>query len=278
MTHGGNTLTLEGVSMTQSNTLLDASYQLYRRVGSSETIVRTVGYALPAALHEHVLTVAPTTSFVSLRTQLQTPRNRSDGAAAELVKSASGEPAAVLSSRDSVHYVTPSFLHRLYDTYAYTPAATDRNMIGIVGMLGDYPSTADLAAFMSKYRSDAMDATFTVVPVNGGRYDPSYPHVEANTDVQYAEVMAYPTPHIFYSTGQGPWGTDDWFISWLRYILRQPTRSIPQTISISYDRFEENFLSEGYVIYVCRLFAQLGARGVSILLSRVTGASATGTA
>ncbi len=264
MTHGGNTLMLKSVSLAQANTLLNASYQLYKHVERSETIVRTVGYALPAALHGHVLTVVPTTSFVSPPTQWQPPRNRSGGAAAGLVKSASGGPATVLSSREDVNFLTPEVLRRRYDTYAYTATAVDRNMVGIVGMLGDSPSPADLAAFMRKYRSEAADATFTVVPVNGGVYDPTNPHEEANLDTQYALAIAYPTPHIFYSTGRGPSGNDDWFVSWLEYIIGQP--NIPQTISISYS-VEEKFVSKEDAVYVCRLFAQLGARGVSVLVT-----------
>ncbi|KAH9052987.1 subtilisin-like protein [Lactarius deliciosus] len=93
------------VSVTQANALLDASYQF---VETSETIVRTVGYALPAALHEH------------------TPHNRSDGAAAGQWESASGKPTTMLSSRIDVKYLTPSFLRWLYIT-SYAPAATDRN-------------------------------------------------------------------------------------------------------------------------------------------------------
>ncbi|KAH9060317.1 subtilisin-like protein [Lactarius deliciosus] len=261
MTHGGNTLVLKALSVTQANTLLGASYQLYRHVERGETIVRTVGYSLPAALHWHVLTVVPTTSFVSPRTQWQKPRNRSDGA----VKSTSGEPATVLSSRAKVNYVTPSFLRSLYNTEAYIPGATDRNVLGIVGLLDDYPNPTDLTAFMQKYRSDADDVTYTVVRVNGGGYDPTHPHAEANMDIQYAEAMAYPTPHIFYSTGLGPSDMGDYFVSFLEYILGQ--EDIPQTISISYDRLEENFLSHEYIVHVCDLFSRLGVRGVSVLLS-----------
>src|ERR1700733_7379987 len=58
MTHGGNTLTLTEVSIPQANELLDASYQLYRHVKTNETVVRTICYSLPAALHDHVWTVA----------------------------------------------------------------------------------------------------------------------------------------------------------------------------------------------------------------------------
>ncbi|KAH8997701.1 subtilisin-like protein [Lactarius hatsudake] len=259
MTHGGNTLTLKGVSVTQANTLLGASYQLYRHVERGETIVRTVGYSLPVALHWHVLTVAPTTSFVSPPTQWQTPRNRSDGA----VMSTSEEPATMLSSRTKVNRITPSFLRWLYDTEAYTPNTRGENVLGVLGFLGNYPSQADLTAFMQKFRSDAGDPTYTVVLVNGGGYDPTHPNQEANVDIQYAEVMAYPIPHIFYSTGQGAPGMEDLF-SWLEYILDQ--ENIPQTISISYG-FEERLMSREYAINLCEQFAMLGVRGVSVLVS-----------
>ncbi|KAH9023042.1 hypothetical protein EDB83DRAFT_2555614 [Lactarius deliciosus] len=65
MTHGGTTLTLRGVSVIQANALLGASYQLYGQVETNETVVRTVGYALPDALHGLVQTVAPPTTCFS---------------------------------------------------------------------------------------------------------------------------------------------------------------------------------------------------------------------
>lgn len=267
VTHGGSTLTLAGVSVTQANDLLGASYQLYRHAKTNETIVCTVGYALPAVLHGHVQTVVPATLFASPRTQRQTPRKRFGGAAMGLVKSTSGGLVTVLSSRhdnrDDIRVVMPPLLRWLYNTYTYVPAATYQNVLGIVGFRFDYPSPADLAAFMRKYRTDGADAAFTVVEVDGGGYDPSRPNSEANMDIQYALAMAYPTPHVFYSTGLGPSGTQDWFISWLRYILNQP--SIPQTISISYG-YPEKVCSREYTGYVCNLFAQLGARGVSVLI------------
>ena len=256
MTHGGDTLMLKGLSMAQANTLLGASYQVYKHVESRETIIRTLGYALPAALHEHVLTVVPTTSFVSRPTQLQ---NRSGGAAAT---SAPGEPAVLRPSRDNVNSIWPEFLRELYGTDTYVHAAVDRNELGIVGYLEDYPSPTDLGKFMGKYCSGATDVVFTVQLVNGEEYDPGKPNEEANLDMQYAQGMAYPTPHIFYSTGGGPTGTDDWFVTWLRYILDEP--SVPQTISTSYG-IAESAVSRGYAEFVCDQFAKLGSRGVSIL-------------
>lgn len=57
---------------------------------------------------------------------------------------------------------------------------------GIAGCLGDYPSPADLAAFVRKCRSDGADASFAIVQINGGGYDPSRPDPRANLDTQYA--------------------------------------------------------------------------------------------
>ncbi|KAH9170163.1 subtilisin-like protein [Lactarius sanguifluus] len=254
MTHGGNTLKLKGVSVTQANTLLGASYQ---------TIVRTVGYSLPRALHWHVLTVVPTTSFVSPPAQWQTPRNDSSGETVGPVRSA--EPVTMLSGRAKVDLATPSFLRWLYDTAAYTPNAMNVNALGVVGLLGDSPSPADLRAFMRKYRNAGDVIKYlTIAVLNDGVFDPTHPHEEANLDLQYAEAMAYPTPHTFYSVGRGSSGTDDWCITWLECILDQ--RDIPQTISISYT-YEERSTSREYAFHVCDMFAMLGSRGVSVLIS-----------
>ncbi|KAH9060370.1 subtilisin-like protein [Lactarius deliciosus] len=247
MTHGGNTLKLKGVSVTQANTLLGASYQVYRHVERGETIVRTVGYSLPRALHWHVLTVVPTTSFVSLRVQRQTLRNDSSGETVGLVKSASGEPVTMLSGRARDDYITPPFLRWLYDTEAYTPNAMANNALGILGFNGQSPRLVDLWQFMHKYR-DATDVTqyLRVVEINDGGYDPTQPDKEVNSAIQYTEAMAYPTPHIFYSVGRGP-ARDDWFIVWLEFILNQ--MDIPQTISISYT-YEEKSTSREYAFIV----------------------------
>ncbi|KAH9179939.1 hypothetical protein EDB89DRAFT_2062947 [Lactarius sanguifluus] len=163
-------LTITEVPVSQANELLGASYQLYRRTGTNDTtVLRTIGYVLPMALHTHVQTVAPTTSAPV-------------GGTADMAP----QPA-----------VTPADLRWLY---AYMPAATDRNMIGIVGFGGDCPST-DLTRFMLKRRTDANDATFKVERINGGGYNPNNPDEEPNQNIQYALDIAYPTPLTFYSVG-----------------------------------------------------------------------------
>ncbi|KAF8267704.1 peptidase S8/S53 domain-containing protein [Lactarius quietus] len=262
MTHGGGWLTVSGVPVSRANEMLGASYQLFRPSGTNgTTILRTIGYALPAVLHNHIRTVVPTTCFESTLPLWQTSWSRSVGATADI---GSSEPGDVLSSRSSdedEHPLGPSELRTLYRTDTYVPTATDKNELGVSGFANQYPSPADLATFMSICRKDAIDATYIDVPINSGGYDPTQPSDEANQNMQYAQAIAYPTPHTFYSTGgRMTWNSlgdnnpdpDDAFLTWLNHLINLET--IPQTISASY-------------VYngLCDLLAQLGARGVSVL-------------
>ncbi|KAH8990282.1 subtilisin-like protein [Lactarius akahatsu] len=270
LTHGGNWLTLTGVSVSKANDLLGASYRLYRHTETNETIVRTIGFSLPAVLHAHVQTVAPTTYFASPRMSLQTPRMRSSGAAAGQVKAASGDLVTALSRRadgdgdDDDDDVLPSTLHWLYKSFPYVPAATDRNVLGIAGYVGEYPNRVDLTTFMDHFHGPETEATYTVVQVNNGGYDPMNPGVEANMNIQYASGMAYPTPITYYSVGNEPDGEDDPYLSWLNYML--DLDEIPQTISTSYANKETNWPLD-HARSLCDLFMQLGARGVSVLFA-----------
>ncbi|KAH8994010.1 subtilisin-like protein [Lactarius akahatsu] len=272
-THGGAWLTVSNLLVSQANEMLGASYQLYRHAKVNDTIIRTVSYSLPEVLHSHIQAVAPTTYFSSTRTLRQTPRRRSVEAAAALAEAeeaASGKPVTVLSSRAS--RIRPSQLRWLYKTFAYVPTAADRNALGVFGYHKEYPSETDLTMFTTYFRSDVQPpslATFTVELVNGGGYDPENPGMEANLDVQYATAMTYPTPIIFYSTGgttkasgSGVPLPGDVNLETLEYLLKKT--DIPQTISISYGTYERDVPRE-YARALCILFAQLGARGVSVL-------------
>ncbi|KAH9000630.1 subtilisin-like protein [Lactarius hatsudake] len=259
-THGGAWLTVSNVLVSRANQMLGASYQLYRHAKVNDTIIRTASYTLPEVLHTHIQAVAPTTYFASTQTLRQKPRRRSV------------EAAALAEAARAVE-VTPSQLRRLYKTFAYVPIAADQNTLGVFGYLKDYPSKADLALFMDEFRSDVQPptlATFAVEQVNGGGYDPDTPGSESSTDVQYASAMAYPTPITFYSIGGTAVLSDsgeplpgDAVLESLEYVLKKT--AIPQTISISYGNYERNVPRE-YARALCILFAQLGARGVSVLL------------
>ncbi|KAH8987048.1 subtilisin-like protein [Lactarius akahatsu] len=269
--HGGGWLTITSVPVSRADELLSASYRLYRHTGenASEVILRTVSYSLPAVLDGHVQTVSPTTYFAPPRELPQTSRQypREEGAAA-VVNATLRKPVSVLPPAQEV--VTPSFVRWLYKTQAYEPLAMGYNALGILGLNDEYPSYTDLTRFMTDYRADAVAATFTVQQVNGGGFNPNQPGSEANVDTQWTGVMAYPIPHIYYSTGgqlqisDGQPASNDAYLVWFNYLLGQ--EDIPPTISISYSNPETIFPLE-YASSLCNLFAQLGSRGVSVIVS-----------
>ncbi|KAF8263397.1 peptidase S8/S53 domain-containing protein [Lactarius quietus] len=248
MTLGGNWLAVINVPVSQADEMLGASYELYQHVETNDSVIRTMSYSLPDALHEHIKAVVPTTYFGSSLTMGMTRRME----------------AVDLASRDTEVSVTPSVLRSLYKTEGYIPAAADRNELGVTGYAGEFPSPQDFELFMEKYRTDEKDATYTVELVNGGGYDPSHPGEEANLDIQYAAGIAYPTPLNFYSTAGDANTESDPYIHWLAYVLNQKT--IPQTISMSYGG-DEHAVPSDYLERICYLFAQLGARGVSVIFS-----------
>jgi tripeptidyl-peptidase-1 len=90
MTQGSGWLTVAGMPVSKANELLEASYQLYYHAGTNETILQTVGYALPTVLHIHMQIIVPTTAFMSmcLLQPEQMPRRLSGGG----VNATSGDP------------------------------------------------------------------------------------------------------------------------------------------------------------------------------------------
>ena len=298
ITHGGSWLTIKNVPLAKANTLLGASYQTYRHIETGETVIRTVGYSLPPALHGHVQTVAPTTYFGSPRPLRQTSKLAVNAPTLPngdlelqefLATFAPGNPVPECCSST----ITPTCLRLLYKTWAYKPQATSKNKIGVTGYLGQYASQSDLKTFLNRFRTDAATANFSFVSVNGGIDDQSQPGLEvrlvlhaggkcrcnihiltqANLDIQYTESISYPTPNIFYSThGSPPYkpdeetltNTNEPYLDWLNFVMNQTT--IPQTISTSYGDDEQTVPPE-YAKLVCNIFAQLGAMGSSILFS-----------
>ncbi|KAF8266373.1 peptidase S8/S53 domain-containing protein [Lactarius quietus] len=258
-TLGGSWLTLTGVPVSQANDLLGASFQLYKHTETNDIVLRTISYALPAVLHAHVDTVVPTTYFGSPRAQTKTPQVQRSNTTAMMTKAEFEGPATLLSSRDED--IAPSDLRSLYKTENYVPAAAGRNVLGTVGYGGKTPSLTDLMMFMNLYRTDGVDATFTLVQLNGGTYDPSNPDIEGDLNIEYASAIAYPTPNVYYSVGE-LW--EDGYYAWLRDMLTQLI--VPPTVVTTYGDFENN-VPVHHAVTMCNLFAALGARGVSVLFA-----------
>ena len=261
MTLGGNWLMVTGVPVPRANDILSASYQRYLNVETKDTVLRTISYSLPNALHEHIQTVVPTTYFGSTLMKWEEPHILSRGVVVEREKAGSEELATDLEGRDL--FTTPALVRTLYNTNEYEPAAAGRNRFATVGVLRQYPNPGDLRNFMQDFRADGLTATCSIVLVNDGVYIPSGPTISANLNLQYASAMTFPTPNLFYSIGGESGSYTDPYIRWLASMLAQQT--LPQTISITYAS-DENDLPPEYAAYVCDEFMKLGSRGVSVLV------------
>ena len=189
-THGGCWLTLSGLPVPQADALLGASYRLYRHAETNQTVLRTIGYSLPAILHEHVQTVVPTTYFGSSRALVQTSRLMPDSPTLPYASDLALQDASVNASSPGIdlpvppycnHTVTPTCLRRLYKTDGYVPRALEKNKLGITGYFGISVNQTDLTKFMTLFRPDAVGAQISVVSVNGSNNNLSSPISEVRS-------------------------------------------------------------------------------------------------
>ncbi|KAB5595344.1 Tripeptidyl-peptidase I [Ceratobasidium theobromae] len=255
------------VPVSKAEELLDAEYSIWEHTESGERVVRTMKYSLPESVHEHVHLVTPTTMFGSPRPHKAT-FHYSDRT--------KFKTAGVAASCNNT--ITISCLQALYKTGNYTPTVKD-NRLGIAGYLDEFANFADLQTFYQKYHPAAVGSNFTVEMINGGLnlQDPDLAGGEAQLDVQYAGGISYPIQNVYYSTaGQPPFNpsaetpdnTSEPYLEFLQYLLAQ--KNPPQTISTSYGDEEQTVPIE-YAKRVCGMFAQLGARGVSVIFSSGDG-------
>lgn len=170
--------------------------------------------------------------------------------------------------------ITPKCLATLY---SFTEAtAQSAGLMGIAGFLEQWPSKSDLSTFMNTFQVEGnADQTYSCSLVNNGTCPSSgtgYPGVEANLDVQYVRAITESIPNVYFSTGgRPPWlgsgeNTNEPYLEFLNHLLSLDSKSLPNTISISYGD-DEATVPLDYANAACNIFAQLGTRGVSVLVA-----------
>jgi len=169
--------------------------------------------------------------------------------------------------------ITISCLKQLYNATSYQ--AQGRGSVGITGYLEEFANIQDLQSFFAEQRPDAVGTNFTFFSVAGGINNQTLEASggEAALDVQFAFGISHPVPATFYSTaGRPPFkpdaivptDTNEPYTDWLDFVLSHPNP--PLAISTSYGDHEQT-VPESFARRVCQGFAQLGARGVSLMFS-----------
>jgi tripeptidyl-peptidase-1 len=146
--------------------------------------------------------------------------------------------------------------------------------------------------FLEQYRPEAAAAAyeFQVEIIANGNDEQGQENatelangkdLEGNLDAETILGIAWPTPLTAFTTGGSPpfiidlntpTDTNEPHLVWQQYVLAQS--DLPQVISTSYDD-DEQTMPYSYAVSVCNGFAQLGARGISVLFA--SGDSGVGT-
>ncbi|KAK2628993.1 hypothetical protein QTJ16_002096 [Diplocarpon rosae] len=267
------------IDVESAERLLGANYSLYKHEDGSQ-LVRTSEWSLPVHLHEMVDTIQPTTSFMRSKPQAADWRQF---AVPYLPQPYNGPRYGTIAQVCQPLRVTIECIRTLYGTRDYKPKATTSNKIGFNNFLQETPIRPDIHMFLESFRPEAASTayTFQSLEIDGG--PPASNHTltaqrvtdeigkEANLDAQTILGIGYPTPVISYSTGNKPPSTqgsledtNEPFLTWVNYALAQ--EDVPQVISSSYSD-DERTVPKAYAERVCKSFASLGIRGVTMLVS-----------
>lgn len=166
----------------------------------------------------------------------------------------------------------------------YKPQVPNKNGIGLTNYLNQTSHRADTKLLLENFRPAAAGAadTFKIVVIDNGNNDQGpytkkqiadQKNIEGNLDAQNILSVAWPTKLTAYNTGGSPpfipdlntpTDTNEPYATWLNYVLAQD--NLPQVISTSYGD-DEQTVPRSYAKRACQGFAQLGARGISVLFS-----------
>lgn len=273
------------VNVLTAERLLDTEYHVYQHDDGTE-IYRAPSWSLPKHLHEHVDAIQPTTSFMRA---IKKREVAADGTIPWPYPGIHEARSPALKKVCTINGTTPDCFATLYQTKGYVQKAAGKNQIGFNNFLGEIPIRPDTKLFLQQYKPEAVSgaAKYKFVSIDGGpQQDTGLTieqaeegiSVEANLDVQTIIGLTYPMPVTAYTTGGEPPQIPDEaagdppgnepYLAWINYVLSQ--KNLPQVISTSYGDDEQTVPGD-YAKRVCNGFAQLGARGISILFASGDG-------
>ena len=133
---------------SKAESMLFAEFRTYRHAETNELAVRTLSYALPRHLHEHIDFVQPTTLFSGMR-KMRAISHVNSASEASVEASSTPRPDVIGPAGQNISAscnttITPTCLMQLYRTEGYVPQAAKKgNRIGINGFLEQVSSTKD---------------------------------------------------------------------------------------------------------------------------------------
>ncbi|KAH8913086.1 tripeptidyl-peptidase-like protein [Coniochaeta sp. PMI_546] len=269
-----------------AKSLLDAELGWYS-YDAHAPVLRTRRYTVPSWLKDHIDFIHPLVHFMPPRRPLLQPKPL----LLDVQTTRPSEPSGLLDLPCATA-TFPECIRKLYNiTYNGTSPSPSR--FGVAGFLEQYVLYEDVANFLEIYAPELTGLVppynFTVELLNNGSnpQDPIWmAGLEASLDVEYAMTIGYPATVTYYSTGgrgvkldgsgaEIPMtGSDNEpYLEFLQALIAKPDTELPHVLSISYADDEQS-VPQAYASRVCDLFAQLAARGVSVLAASGDGGAA----
>jgi tripeptidyl-peptidase I len=265
-------------TIAQAEKLLDTKFNFFKHSDpAEEPRVRALQYSVLDHLHPFIQMIQPTTHFARAKPfqQLLQPPSVDYGTPTKL------------NTTFCNSTTTPNCLRALYKLGDFRANATSGTKFGISGFNYQNAAHKDLQLFLNRYAPSENGSSFKVVTSNGGKNNESALMnwaSEASMDIQYGVSLAPNIPITFYKTGgngplipdlQQPGGPESLdvqepFLEHLQFLLNLSQPDLPAVLSVSYGEDEQSH-PVSYMQSVCQLFARLGARGVSVLVSSGDG-------
>ncbi|KAJ6784144.1 hypothetical protein PWT90_04174 [Aphanocladium album] len=287
--------------------LLDCHYFEFANTHDGTILIRTLEWSIPQHIAQYVDAIQPTNSFLRPKPSSRyggppPPDWEKQGRLpthAELTEEdvldrghldiPAIEDLSVNPTVDDACNrlaVSPLCMRVLYGTLSYQPRSIETNSMGVVNFLGNNNNRSDIRRFLDLYRPDAAAGgaaeNFQTILLGGAADQQTantadqferHMGLEGALDVETILGIGYPTPLITWNVGGQPpfhasankvHNANEPYMEWLNYLLEQD--NLPSVISISYAD-EEQTVPEAYAKRVCAAFAQLGARGVSVIVA-----------
>ncbi|KAI0261762.1 family S53 protease [Gloeopeniophorella convolvens] len=266
-------LSAHGITATKASPAgdwlsIDVTFTTFEHSATGTTAVRTLAYSIPAALKGHLDFVHPTIMYQLNRQPLVSIPVPRGVTPAVTQPGESLTPEAVPASCAST--VTPACLQALYGIPA-ARASQSSNVLGVSGFIDQFANQADLKSFLTALRPDLPSTTtFSLQTLDGGSNSQtlSQAGVEADLDTQYTVGVASGVPVTFVSVGDNTRDGVFGFLDIINFLLGES--SPPSVLTTSYGS-NENEVSRSLANNLCNAYAQLGARGTSILFSSGDG-------
>ncbi|EPS96634.1 hypothetical protein FOMPIDRAFT_1167297 [Fomitopsis schrenkii] len=253
------------IPVSKANDMLGAHFSVFTHEATGRQTIRTLQYSIPTDLVQHVDLIHPTVTFpvqanATPPVLLPAPLPQEQGADTNI---------STVCGPYNRPNITAACLQYLYGIPT-TPAISPGNGILVTGYVEQYTNAQDLKLFLEHYRPDMDPATtFSTQTIDGGDNLQGVPAgSEGNLDTQYTIGIATDVPVTYLLVGNETTDGLYGYLDTVNHILNET--SPPPVMTTSYSSNEDE-ISEKLAIKLCNAYAQLGARGVSILFSSGDG-------